>query len=98
MRKWLAGCIVAAAYLLCYLCSIAYADVPLKSSHFEFDESVVGGGGLTQDNSTNFQADEFIGDLAIGNSTSSNFQLNAGFDTTDQPALTFVVDTAGVSL
>jgi len=75
----------------------AAADQPLQSSHFQIYESVVGGGGLIQENSANYQAGEFIGDLAIGNSASSNYQLNSGFDTTEQPALTFIVDNGGIN-
>ena len=75
----------------------AAADSPLKSSHYEIDETTVGGGGLIQENSAHFQAGEFIGDLAIGNTASTNFQINAGYDTTSDPALTFIVDGSGVN-
>jgi len=88
---------LVAASLLCCMFATAYADAPLKSSNFEIDESSVGAGGLIQENSAHYQAGEFIGDLAIGNSASSNFQLNAGFDTTGDPALTFIVDNSGIN-
>lgn len=76
----------------------AYADQPLQSTNYRFDESVVGGGGLTQENSSGYQLGEFIGDLGIGNSSSANFQINAGYVTTSDPALTFIVDNSTVSL
>jgi hypothetical protein len=86
-----------AASLVCCIVATTYADSPLKSSHFEIDESTIGAGGLAQENSANYQAGEFIGDLAVGSSASSNFQLNAGYDTTSDPALTFIVNTAGMN-
>lgn len=85
------------ASLMCCLVATTYADTPLKSSNFEIDESTVGAGGLVQENSAHYQAGEFIGDLAVGNSTSTNFQLNAGYVTTGDPALTFIVDTSNLS-
>lgn len=88
---------LVAASLVCCIVATTYADAPLKSSNFEIDESSVGAGGLIQENSAHYQAGEFIGDLAIGNSASSNFQLNAGFDTTGDPALTFIVDNSGIN-
>lgn len=88
---------LVATSLICCVVATTYADAPLKSSNYEIDESTVGAGGLIQENSAHFQAGEFIGDLAIGNSASSNFQLNAGFDTTGDPALTFIVDNSSIN-
>lgn len=70
---------------------------PLQSAHYRFDESVVGGSGLDQESSGSYQLGELIGDLAVGGSTSSNFQLNSGFFTSGEPALTFIVDDSGVN-
>lgn len=84
---------LVAASLVCCIVATAYADAPLKSSNYEIDESTVGAGGLIQENSAHYQAGEFIGDLAIGNSSSANFQLNAGYETTADPALTFIVNS-----
>ncbi len=89
--------LIALLCLCCCLVGSAYADAPLKSAHFEFDETTIGGGGLVQENSAHYQAGEFLGDLAIGNSASSNFQLNSGFDTTGEPALTFMVDSSAIN-
>jgi hypothetical protein len=88
------GFTLVAALLVCCIVTTTYADSPLKSSNFEIDESTIGAGGLTQENSSNFQAGEFIGDLAVGSSSSTNFQLNAGYDTTSDPALTFIIGSS----
>lgn len=96
VRRVLSFGLVVAALACCFVATVE-ADAPLKSSHFEFDESTVGGGGLTQENSAHYQAGEFIGDLAIGSSTSSNFELESGYETTSDPALTFIVDNSGIN-
>ncbi len=70
----------------------------LQSSHFKFDESVLGGGGLIQSNSANYQAGESIGEAASGNSASANFQTQAGNKTTNDPALAFAVNNGSVNL
>lgn len=97
MTKRLASLGVALFYCICSAMSVAYADTPSKSTNYELDESVLGGSGLTQESSNNFQAGESIGDLGIGNSASSNFQLNAGYTTTNDPALLFAIDSASAS-
>ena len=76
--------------------AVAYADT-LESPHYKFDETSVGNGGLIQSNSTNYQANTAIGDTAIGSSTSSNFQLEAGSKTTGDPALSFAVTSSNVT-
>lgn len=98
MVRYIAG-VVLLISLICggVVAHVAADNDPLQSSHYKFDESVVGGGGLTQENSGNYQLGEFIGDLAVGNSQSSNFQLNSGYVTTSDPALTFIVDNSAIS-
>ena len=79
---------------LCCISTITYADAPSRSTSYELYESVLGGGGLIQENSAHYQAGEFIGDLAVGNAASSNFQINTGYDTTGDPGLIFTVNGA----
>lgn len=82
--------------VLCFV-TLAYADSPLKSAHFEVDESFLGGSGLTQSSSNNYQEGESIGDTGIGNSASSHYQLNSGYTTTNDPALSFAINTSGAN-
>ena len=67
-----------------------------SSTNYKIEESFVGGGGRIDENSANFNAAESIGDTAVGNSSSSNFQTNSSYTTTSDPALTFIVDNGGV--
>ena len=70
------------------------AEPPPTSTNYRFDESTLNGGGLIQSSSTNFQASSSIGDLGVGNSASTNFQVESGSQTTDDPALSFIVEDA----
>ena len=97
MRRCL-GLLIIVLVTIASLATPAWADnTPLQSAHYKFNESVVGGSGLDQESSNSYQLGELIGDIGVGNSTSSNFQLNAGFDTTDDPALTFIVDNSAIN-
>lgn len=89
-------CALVVGGLLC-LMTIAYADSPLKSPHYEVDESFVGGGGLIQSNSSHYQVNESIGDTATGNSSSANFQANSGYTTTNDPALSFAITSSSAN-
>lgn len=73
--------------------SAAYAVDP-KSSNFQFNESSIGTGGLYDANSTNFSAMSSTGDIGVGNSTSTNFQVNSGTKTPRDPTLSFTVNTS----
>lgn len=73
------------------LFSAAYAAGP-QSANYRFDETSIGSGGFVQSSSTSFRADAATGDLAIGNSASSNYQVEAGSKTTDEPNLTVSIN------
>lgn len=70
-----------------------YAD-PLVSPHYRFDESTLGGGGLVQSSSPHYQSAESIGDTAVGNTSSTNYQIETGSKTTGDPTLGFSVNNA----
>jgi hypothetical protein len=79
------------------LVAVAYADSEPQSTNYHFSESTLGAGGLNEENSANYKAGEFIGDLAVGNSASTNFQIYSGYDTTADPSLSFIVDTGSIN-
>ncbi len=81
----------------CLLCQPVQAE-PLSSPNYRFDESVLGAGGSIQSSSNNFQSRSSAGDLGVGNSSSSNFQVEAGSVTPKSPYLSFSVDTSGSNL
>lgn len=76
--------------------SNAFAET-LSSNNYRFDESSLGAGGLNQSTSPNYQSSSTLGDLAIGNSASSNFQVDAGSKTTNDPTLSFAINNASAN-
>jgi hypothetical protein len=90
--RWAGACLLVAYYVV-YAASAVYADPPPTSAHYHIDESSIDAGGLIQSSSTNFQASSAIGDLGVGNSASANYQVEAGSKTTNDPALSFAVNT-----
>lgn len=96
MPRWLARFGLAAAGVLVasgLFVTAAYAE-SLESPNYRFDESSIGGGGLIQSSSPNFQSSQAIGDTAVGNTSSSSFQTEAGSDTTPDPTLSFGITNA----
>lgn len=69
----------------------------LRSNNYQFQESSLGGSSLLNASSANFQAASSTGILGLGNSASTNVQINAGHQTTDSPTLSFSVDSANVN-
>lgn len=82
------------AILLVFAVSQSVHAQSLQSSNFRFDEGVIGTGGLLQSSSTNYSATSATGDIGIGNSASTNFQLDSGTKTSPDPALTVAVLTS----
>lgn len=68
-----------------------------QSTNYKIEEDFIGGGGLIEESSANFTARESIGDLGIGESASTNFQTQGGYTTTNDPTLTFVVNTSSIN-
>lgn len=93
MNKRAVSFVLTVAGIACCLVASAAADTS-KSTNYQFDESLVGGSGLTSESSPNFQAGESIGDIAVGDSNSTNYQINSGYTTTGDPALAFYVNSA----
>lgn len=52
---------------------------------------------MLQSSSASYQASSSTGDLAVGNSGSANFQVDAGSQTTNDPALSFSMNNSGVN-
>ncbi|HSX48065.1 MAG TPA: hypothetical protein VLF41_00960 [Candidatus Nanoarchaeia archaeon] len=67
-----------------------------SSTNFKVEEDYVGGGGLLNSSSASFQSKESIGDVAVGETGSTNFQTNNGFTTTNDPTLAFSVTGSSI--
>jgi hypothetical protein len=69
-----------------------------SSTNFQIQEDDIGGGGRTESSSTNFTAQDSVGDAAQGSSTGTLYSQEAGPITTNDPTLTVSVDTSSVNL
>jgi len=69
----------------------------LSSPNFQLDESSIGTSGPLNQSSSNFGITDATGDIGVGNSTSSNFQVDAGSKTNADPVLAFAVNTSAVN-
>lgn len=68
------------------------------STGYCFDESFFGTGGELDASSTNYRAKQSAGETGVGNTSSGNFQAQAGFNTTDQPFIEFSVTGSSTDL
>ena len=71
------------------------ANAQLTSPSYKEEETFFGTGGELDASSPNYIAKQAAGELAVGNATSSSYQFNAGFNTTDAELLEVAV-TGGV--
>jgi len=76
----------------------ARADSTLQSPHYQFDESVIGTGGMLNASSANYQATSATGDIVGGDTASTNYQVTAGSKTSADPALGVAINTGAVAL
>jgi hypothetical protein len=79
------------------LLPLSYVYAVSSSNNYKIEEDFIGGGGLIEESSSQYKANESIGDIGVGNSSSTNFQTNSGYTTTNDPALTFIVNTSTVN-
>jgi hypothetical protein len=99
MRAWkqtwklLLGCLLA---MLC-VPAIALAQNS-ASSNYQVTETFFGAGGSLNACSTNYCSKQSIGETAVGNTSSTNYQAQAGFNTDRQPYLQFDVSNTDVDL
>lgn len=89
-----AVCLFAYSFILFTLPASAET---LQSNNFKFSETALGSGGLVQSNSANYKGSDTIGDLSVGNSNSSNYQLATGNTTTNDPNLSFAITSGGIN-
>jgi hypothetical protein len=75
------------------------------SSNYEVNEVFFGSGGgygygagSASTCSTNYCADEALGETGVGNTAGTTYQAQAGFNTFRTPSLTFVVSTVSTNL
>lgn len=84
--------------------ALAFFTVPvfatdiLQSPSYRFDESSLGTDGLMQGSSTNYTVKSSTGDVAVGPTSSANFQSQASSNTSPDPTLSFSITNGNVDL
>jgi hypothetical protein len=68
------------------------------STNYGVNQVYFGAGGVVGATSSNYGANETLGDTGVGNTGSANYQIYAGFNTTADPFLAFVVNSATIDL
>lgn len=78
------------------LLTVPQVDVEAsESTNYQLFESSIGTSDPVGVQSTTYGITSATGDLGVGNSSSSNFQINAGSKTSPDPVLSFGVDASG---
>jgi hypothetical protein len=77
---------------------VTYATPLSSSTNYGVDESQFGTGGQLDASSASYSAKTSVGETGVGNTTSPNFQSQAGFNTTFQPFLEFSVTGSNTNL
>ncbi|HSX48494.1 MAG TPA: hypothetical protein VLF41_03280 [Candidatus Nanoarchaeia archaeon] len=89
--KW--GSRFLIAVVTASLVSSAVWAETLKSPNYSLNETLLGGGGLSQSSSPNYTQRDGISDTVVGESSSTNFNSRSGYTTDGEPMLSFVVNT-----
>lgn len=88
-----------ALVLLIVLASAGVASAAQSSSSsYQVNEVYFGNGGNLNACSPSYCSKQSLGELTVGNPSSTNYQLRAGFNTDRQPYIEFVVDPANIDL
>lgn len=95
-RLTLLGGLFLSVILLSAATSPARAE-ELKSPTYTLREGSIGSGSLNQSSSDNYRITDATGDIGIGNSSSSNYNLSAGSKTPVDPTLSFEITSGAIN-
>jgi hypothetical protein len=76
--------------------AVAGATPTYTSPNYGVDQATMSAGGVNDASSASYRANASLGDTAVGNSSSTNFQANSGFVTTADPYIEMTA-TAGTA-
>jgi hypothetical protein len=91
-----ASWLFAAMLVLCSPATL-YAQAS-SSTNYSVEQTFFGTGGELNACSASYCAKQTAGELGVGNTASANYQAYAGFNTTDDPYLEFVVTGNNIDL
>jgi hypothetical protein len=86
------GWAIAIAILVFIIVQTQSTDAQaLQSTNYKFDESSVGVDTLEQSTSSSYQSSSATSNLTVGNSSSTNYQVESGTITPHDPTLSFYI-------
>src|ERR1700729_3951161 len=88
--------IIASALLVLMMPAVALAGGQSSSPDYQVNEVFFGSGGELNACSSNFCSKQSAGETAVGNTSSPNFQAQAGFNTDRTPYIQFDVSNTNV--
>ena len=91
-RTFLTASIAVALLVHVLTPAAAYAGDPLVSPSFQMTEHSLGNSSLFNSSSDEYRVNLSVGDTAVQSSAADDSQIDSGSITTDDPALTFIVD------
>lgn len=114
MTRWSRQLVIVMSFLLCLpgVAFSAVGDPSMNSTNYGVVESELGGSGCdpvisgsfcgaSTDYTSSPSTDDggsTLGEAAVGNSASTDYQTNSGYNTTPQPGLMFNVSSSAISL
>lgn len=69
-----------------------------NSTHYSVDEVFFGNGGQLNACSTNYCSKQAAGEMTVGPSSSTNYKIQAGFNTDRAPSLSLIIPTQSIDL
>jgi hypothetical protein len=69
-----------------------------SSNSYQIEEDTFSTGGDIESQSSNYKSQSTTSDLGTGNTSSTNYQANTGFNTTNDPRLVFTVNSSSINL
>lgn len=68
-----------------------------SSPSYRIDESFLGPGGSIESNSPSYRTQSTLGDTGVSQSDSTTYGVAAGFNTTNDPRLSMIVNTSSIN-
>lgn len=96
LKNWLALFVVFACCLMTGS-NIVNAACSQASTNYCLNEGSLGTNGLIESSSANYKGSSSAGGLTVGESASTNFQVQTGSETTNDPTLAFGISNTNVN-
>ena len=98
MKRWRSLTSLSISIGLLFTLLAGSASAQYSSTNYQTNEVFFGSGGELSQTSPSYSAQSSVGELGVGNSASTSYQVQAGFNTTQQPFLEFVVTGSNIDL